>query len=87
MTCFTCQSQISDYLDNTLSAEIQKEADRHIEKCEECRERFQHYQLIIANLAKRPRAHLPSSLKKSPLGPSVLGAGMGLKIFHLNFFL
>ncbi len=67
MNCFDWQNRASDYLDGTLMGSVKSEADRHLDSCRECTERFKHYRIILSSISAQPRAELPIPIRKSPL--------------------
>ena len=71
MNCFEWQNRSSDYLDGALIGTGKREADEHLDGCRECTERLQHYRVILAQIAERPRSTLPVPIRKSPLHGSI----------------
>jgi hypothetical protein len=71
MNCFDWHNRSSDYLDGSLAAEPKREADEHLESCGDCRERHQHYRLILASISNQPRSTLPVPIRKAPLAAAL----------------
>jgi hypothetical protein len=67
MNCFDWQNRASDYLDGSLTGAPKRQADEHLESCSDCRERHQHYRLILTSIASQPRSSLPVPIRKAPL--------------------
>lgn len=67
MNCFDWQNRVSDYLDGSLMAAVKREADEHLEKCEECSSHHKHFRQILSSVTAQPRSTLPVSLRKAPL--------------------
>jgi hypothetical protein len=67
MSCFELQSRTSDYLDGALEPELKKRAEAHIQECENCKARSEHFRSIVTALKAHPKVKLPESLKSSPL--------------------
>lgn len=67
MNCFDWHNRASDFLDGTLTGPPKGEADEHLESCSDCRERHQHYRLILTSIANQPRSALPVPIRKAPL--------------------
>lgn len=67
MKCFEWQSHASDHLDGLLEPPEKEQADRHLETCKGCYEKFKHYQLILKSIASQPRSSLPVPIRKSPV--------------------
>ena len=67
MNCFEWQSRASDFLDGILMGPEKKEAEKHLEECEACNERHQHYRIILTSIAGAPRVSLPIPVRKAPL--------------------
>lgn len=71
MNCFDWHNRASDFLDGTLTGASKREADKHLEDCGECRERHQHYRLILTSIASQPRSALPVPIRKAPLAAAL----------------
>jgi hypothetical protein len=71
MNCFDWHNRASDYLDGTLMGKPKSEADDHLEGCADCRERHQHYRLILTSIASQPRSALPVPIRKSPMAATL----------------
>lgn len=67
MNCFQWQNQMSDYLDGNLMPLVKEQADRHLDACEECSERYKRLRIILTSIAGRPRSVLPAALRDSPV--------------------
>jgi len=67
MNCFEWQNHSSDHLDGTLIGTFKKEADKHLESCQNCNDRNKHYRQILSSIATQPRSTLPVPIRKSPL--------------------
>lgn len=67
MNCFHWQSNLSDYLDGLLIGSQKNEIDRHLETCESCAERYQHYRTLQQIIGQMERWPMPVTLQKSPL--------------------
>ena len=67
MNCFEWQSRSSDFLDGTLMGALRLDADQHLGSCLDCRDRHQHYRLILTQIASQSRVSLPAPLRKAPL--------------------
>ncbi|MEN9723823.1 MAG: hypothetical protein RJB38_1809 [Pseudomonadota bacterium] len=63
MNCFDWNIASSEYLDGSLSPPLKKAADDHLESCADCKERHQHYRLILESLRSLPRSVAPSELQ------------------------
>jgi DNA-directed RNA polymerase specialized sigma24 family protein len=71
LNCFNWQNRASDYLDGTLTAQAKREADEHLETCEECGTRYKHYRLLVSSIASQPRTALPVAIRKAPFSVPV----------------
>lgn len=71
MDCFEWQARASDYLDGTLVGPIKEGSDQHLEVCADCRERDEHYRILVSVIATRPRSTLPVPIRRSPLSSSL----------------
>ncbi len=71
MNCFEWQSNLSDYLDGTLAEDLRKKAEEHLAQCQTCRERHDHFRIILTSIASQPRTGLPAGLRKSPLSTTL----------------
>jgi hypothetical protein len=67
MNCFIWQNKSSDYLDGLLMPAEKKEADKHLDSCPACMERFKRYRTILTSISTQPRTQLPISIRKAPL--------------------
>lgn len=67
MNCFDWQNRASDYLDGSLAANFKREADEHLEKCDDCGEKYKHYRLLLSSISSQPRNPLPATVRKAPL--------------------
>jgi hypothetical protein len=67
MNCFDWQNRTSEYLDGSLMGPAKREADEHLEGCESCNARYNHYRTILGSISSQPRAVLPLSIRKDPL--------------------
>ncbi len=63
MNCFEWHSKSSDYLDCTLVGTAKQDADRHLDECPECFERYRHYRTLLSTLATQPRSALPVQIR------------------------
>jgi len=79
MNCFEWISRSSDYLDGTLIGVKKQEADEHLDRCNECNERYKHYRLIMTAVASKLRSSVPISLQKAPFTSRLPRLDIGLK--------
>ncbi len=61
------ESQLNEYLDNTLETSARREMDLHLQECAECRARLNKLQSIFTALAGLPEARLARDLSSSVL--------------------
>ncbi|OFZ22249.1 MAG: hypothetical protein A2X94_01995 [Bdellovibrionales bacterium GWB1_55_8] len=66
MNCFEFQNHASDYLDGELGATESRVFQEHLDQCGECKERIDRFQIIIQEIALRPRSPLPDFSGKLP---------------------
>jgi hypothetical protein len=71
INCFDWHNRSSDYLDGTLNGVLKKEADDHLEECQECSERHRRYRAILDSISSQPRSTLPVPIRKAPLSASI----------------
>ena len=83
MNCFDWQNRASDYLDGALIGTAKREADEHLEGCDDCGGRHKHYRLILSSIASQPRASLPLAIRKAPFNAQLAKApGTKSGFFH-----
>ncbi len=80
MNCFEWQTRASDYLDGTLIGGLKRDADRHLDSCRACAERYKRFRVILESIGSQPRTGLPIPIRKAPLarGPRFDASGQAL---------
>jgi hypothetical protein len=71
VNCFDWQNRASEYLDGSLIGNLKREADEHVESCEDCGTRHKHYRLLLSSIASQPRTSLPVAIRKAPLSAPI----------------
>lgn len=66
MNCFQWQNLASDYLDGALMGALKREADEHLEECEDCGDRQKHYRILVSAISNQPRSVLPIPIRRAP---------------------
>jgi len=41
MNCFTCENNLSAYIDDEVSTDVRREMETHLDGCEKCREEYE----------------------------------------------
>jgi hypothetical protein len=83
VNCFDWQNRASDYLDGALIGSAKREADEHLEGCDDCGGRHKHYRLILSSIASQPRTSLPLAIRKAPFNAQLAKApGTKSGFFH-----
>ncbi len=67
MNCFEWKSHAGDYMDGLLPPLDRNAADQHLDGCERCSTRLEHFRELANTLSHRPRHALPVSIRKAPL--------------------
>lgn len=57
MNCESCSEQLSEYLDDELSAELRKEVAGHLEQCGQCRAELRQYEKMNSLVAALPQCN------------------------------
>ncbi|MGK5088100.1 hypothetical protein WDW86_11130 [Bdellovibrionota bacterium FG-2] len=70
MDCFEFQNKSSDNIDALLAPLDQARAMEHLDACESCQAKINHYQILLDAIANLPKVPLPEPLRKAPFsGP------------------
>ena len=73
-------SRLNDYVDDLLPDGEQREIERHLEGCEECRKKVHSLCSLLSDLAT-----LPMFAPKRDLWPNILGKAIGLRIVSADW--
>lgn len=64
MKCYECTTQLSDYIDNMLTLQEQKEVEMHLKNCPSCTEELDSLKYMLDHINTLKETELPDSLHK-----------------------
>ena len=65
MDCQTCKQLIDEYFDHRLPRKTRKQIERHLAVCPECRESYQEYEALFADLKNIEPVTCPDEVVQS----------------------
>jgi hypothetical protein len=65
MTCFTCENNLSAYIDDELNTDVRREIETHLDTCEKCRSEYETHMATWENAGNMRTEAAPDDLWKT----------------------